>query len=477
MDRAFFDQVDRIILVNPFSKEREVLDATLARTAEDSPDLIDRLVETVDAQLSKIDQRSLNGDDLERIRRAHLFVVFHRFAPRFDAHIEKQLKNEDAIEVEFAKEFLSDLRNRGLSAKRSQRALEVVFQMRRAWFFIGNRLIGSSSCMRGLRESLWNNVLTGDVAMYESHLWNRMEDFSTILVGETGTGKGAAAAALGFSSFIPWLPQKNRFAHAFTKTFVAINLSEYSDSLLESELFGHEKGAFTGAVQRFEGALSRCVSHGTVFLDEIGEVSEAAQIKLLRVLQDRVYSPVGSHEQHRFAGRVVAATHQSLDELRTHGRFRDDFYYRLCSDVIEVPPLRIRVSQSPQELTELTNSVLDRVVGQATDTLLQEELRERVHSAIAALGSDYHWPGNVRELEQCVRRVLLTGSCRADTKVSEAHGDSSFLNAVGSGTLDAKGLLAGYCAILYEKLGTYEAVAQLTGLDRRTVRKHVANAS
>src|SRR5262249_44682392 len=147
-------------------------------------------------------------------------------------------------------------------------------------------------------------------------------------------GKGTAAAAIGRSGWIPFDERSGRFAESFTKAFVFINLSQYPEALLESELFGHRKGAFTGAVESHEGLFARCSPHGAIFRDEIGELPATVQIKLLQVLQERVFSPVGSHEKHRFRGRVVAATNRAIHDLRQKGAFRDDFFYRLCSDII-----------------------------------------------------------------------------------------------------------------------------------------------
>src|SRR5678815_4546992 len=197
--------------------------------------------------------------------------------------------------------------------------------------------------MKELRRQLWQNVFTHDMRRYERHLWNRMEDFSTMLLGETGTGKGAAAAAIGRSGFIPFDEKHRCFAESFTRSFISLNLSQFPETLIESELFGHCKGAFTGAVEAHEGVFTRCSPHGAIFLDEIGDVSVPIQIKLLQVLQERTFCPVGSHEPLRFRGRVIAATNRSLDSLRKRDLFRQDFFYRLCSDMIEVPPLRLRL--------------------------------------------------------------------------------------------------------------------------------------
>src|SRR2546423_8267557 len=240
---------------------------------------------------------------------------------------------------------------------------------------------------------------------YGRRLWNRMEEFSTLLLGETGTGKGSAAAAIGRSGFIPYLADRRRFAADFTASFVSINLSQFPLTLIESELFGHRKGAFTGAIDHHQGLFERCSAHGALFLDEIGEVSIPVQIKLLQVLQERTFTAVGGYEKKRFSGRVVAATNRRLDALRRDGRFREDFYYRLCSDVIEMPTLRQRIAESTAELTVLVRLLAQRITGTG-DAALAASVLEAFEQD---LPRGYAWPGNVRELEQAVRRVLLTG--------------------------------------------------------------------
>jgi transcriptional regulator with GAF, ATPase, and Fis domain len=323
--------------------------------------------------------------------------------------------------------------------------------------------------MRALRESLWNNVFTFDIRVYERYLSTRMEDFSTILLGETGSGKGTAAAAIGRSAFIPFDIGKDRFAESFTRAFVTLNLSQYPDSLIESELFGHKKGAFTGAIETHEGAFERCSPHGAIFLDEIGEVAAEVQIKLLNVLQERRYTPVGSHESKRFEGRVIAATNRSLAELRSAGAFRHDFYYRLCSDVIDVPPLRVRLAERPEEMDELLEHLVGRIVGEKSERLVAMAKR-----AIArGVGAGYAWPGNVRELEQAVRRILMTDRYDPGPHAVKSDLGERLAQSVSDGNVDAHELLGLYCALLYRRHGTYEEVAKRTKLDRRTVKKYV----
>jgi len=326
--------------------------------------------------------------------------------------------------------------------------------------------------MRALKRTLWEAIFTSDIRWYDRFLWDRLEDFSTLLLGETGSGKGTAAAAIGRSGYIPFDEKKGRFVESFTRAFVPINLSQFPETLIESELFGHTKGSFTGAIESHEGAFAACSPHGAVFLDEIGEVSIPVQIKLLQILQERVFSPVGSHERRRFRGRVIAATNRPLASLRGPGGLRDDFFYRLSSDVIVVPPLRQRIAEDPSELEALVDHTVARLLGEPS-----EEIASLVRETLLrGLGPEYPWPGNVRELEQATRRIILKRRYEGDRRIPASDAQARFLHAAGRGEFDAQQLLAGYCSLLFERHGTYQEVARRTGLDRRTVKKYIAQA-
>ncbi|HSD75569.1 MAG TPA: sigma 54-interacting transcriptional regulator, partial [Steroidobacteraceae bacterium] len=226
----------------------------------------------------------LSADDRRLLEPPLLYVTYHRFVPQLDALIERQAGQGGApLTVPFADEVIAELVRSGFPEERAVRYFAMFFQLRRAFYFILTSLAGESESMRRLREALWNNVFTHDMRGYEAALWGRMEDFSTVLLGETGTGKGSAAAAIGRSEFIPYLPAQRRFATNFAESFISINLSQFPETLIESELFGHRKGAFTGAIDHHEGVFERCDPHGALFLDEIGEVSIPVQIKLLQV--------------------------------------------------------------------------------------------------------------------------------------------------------------------------------------------------
>lgn len=479
-DRAFFGMVARAAFANPFGEERDGLDALIAGVGKDVPPervlgaVIGKVAERVAAlrESGRADIRRYGGSSREELRTVLLFHVFHRHLESFDRLILDQLKEGDhPCRVAFAGEVLRELAAFGFSDAEVLRYLALFYQVRRAFHFIRNNLVGSSPAMRTLRKHLWNSVFTHDIRWFDAHLRDRMEDFSVLLLGETGTGKGAAAAAIGRSGFIPFDPVAGRFTESFNRHFVPVNLSQFSEGILESELFGHRKGAFTGAVESHEGAFSRCAPHGVIFLDEIGDVSLQVQIKLLQLLQDRTFSPVGSHEMIRFSGRVVAATNRPLNELRWEGKFRDDFYYRLCSDVITLPPLRERLREDPKELDLLLDNLLVRIAGGAPgrERLLIRKVLER------DLGRNYHWPGNVRELEQAVKRIIVTGHYRGETAASGGGEDGDRLaRAIAEGSLSAESLLSRYCVFLYDRYGSYEEVARITRLDRRTVKKYVS---
>jgi len=349
-DREFLRMVADVVFANPFTGERMAEIRRLAPKAlATDREALARVVAPKVAPFVRAGALArLAADERLLLEPALLYVTYHRYVPQLDAHIERQAERSgEPLAAPFGEDAVRELVQMGFAEDRAARFFAFFFQLRRAFYFIGRALPGESDSMQRLRQALWNNMFTHDMRGYEAVLYNRMEDFSTLLLGETGTGKGSAAAAIGRSEFIPYLPRERRFAINFADSFIAINLSQFPENLIESELFGHRKGAFTGAIDHHQGIFERCNAHGALFLDEIGEVAIPVQIKLLQVLQERTFTPVGGRDKKRFSGRVIAATNQRLDALRREGRFRDDFFYRLCSDIIEVPTLRQRIAESP----------------------------------------------------------------------------------------------------------------------------------
>lgn len=471
-DRDFFINIKKAITSNPFSRKRTEVDRELAGVTDNNrepSEVFAHLLTRVSHKLRDFERKrgEKSADELELYRNAKLFELFHRYMAAFDTLISDQVKRgDDSCPVPFAGDIMHELHLSGFDDKKLSRYLALFYQMRRAFFFIGS-ISGQSRCVQDLKKALWNNIFTGDLELYDDYLWNRMEDFSTMLLGETGTGKGMASSAIGRSGFIPFDDKKGCFRESFAKSFISINLSQYQVQLIESELFGHKKGAFTGAIEAHIGIFSRCSPHGAIFIDEIGDVSIPVQIKLLQVLQERIFTPVGSHRSEKFHGRVIAATNQPISQLRKEGKFREDFYYRLCSDVIEVPPLRKRLEENPEELQEILTFIVERIVGKPSVALV-EEITGFINDQAP---QNYHWPGNIRELEQCARQIMLNGMYRWQRMEStESHG---LMNDLTNASMTAAQVLAGYCAALYKKHGSYEAVAKISDLDRRTVKKYV----
>jgi sigma-54 specific flagellar transcriptional regulator A len=479
-EREFFVALGRVIYGNPFSDERAQVIQRLVPGATSAELVIDqealrRMVEPRLRPYPDADQlQHLNAEDRGHVQNAFLYVCYHHHLPQIDELIAREVAHQEAPSAErIARSVLGELAQCGIDEDAAIRYFAFFYQLRRAFHFIERSLTGESEPMRQLRRALWDNVFTHDMVVYRDSLSNRMEDFSTLLIGETGTGKGEAAAAIGRSGFIPYLRDKHRFAASFSDSFIAINLSQFPETLIESELFGHRKGSFTGAIDHHAGVFELCNAHGALFLDEIGEVSAPVQIKLLRVLQDRAFTPLGSHEARHCAGRVIAATNRPWAELRAEGRFRDDFYYRLCSDVIHVPTLRERVAARPGELEDLVHLLVARIASEQRADLVSIVL----DALRRDLPRDYTWPGNVRELEQAVRRILLTGRYMSTFGGAAMNPEQEFSDLARAGRLNAKDLLGRYCALLYRQLGTYAEVAARTGLDRRTARKYIVDYS
>jgi two-component system NtrC family response regulator len=209
-------------------------------------------------------------------------------------------------------------------------------------------------------------------------------DVTVLLTGESGTGKEVLARALHEGS--------DRAA----RKFVAINCAAVPENLLESELFGHEKGAFTGAVKQTVGKFEQA-HEGTLFLDEIGDMPLALQAKLLRFLQERVIERVGGRNAIAVDARVIAATNRNLGEMIAGGQFREDLFYRLSEIELHIPPLRERMGDAV---------LLARYFFQRFNSTLGRAVKGFAPDALAAISS-YQWPGNVRELENRVKRALV----------------------------------------------------------------------
>jgi DNA-binding NtrC family response regulator len=278
---------------------------------------------------------------------------------------------------------------------------------------------------------------------------------NVLILGESGTGKELIAASL----------HQNSKRHA--ARFIKLNCAALSESVLESELFGHEKGAFTGAVSRREGRFEQA-NGGTLFLDEISEVPPAVQIKLLRFLQEREFERVGGNETLKVDVRIVAATNKDLMHLVNQGRFREDLYYRLNVVRIVVPPLRARHS----DVLRLADHFLRRAAAEN-----EVEVLGFTEAATTLMGN-YPWPGNVRELQNTVEQaVVLTETgwvdaddlpIRAEPKTVEPP-----LKLVIPGATLAEIERYAITETLKAVGGSTTRAAEVLGISRRTVQYRV----
>ena len=283
-------------------------------------------------------------------------------------------------------------------------------------------------------------------------------DTTVLIQGESGTGKELVASAIHYNS------------QRLGKPFIKVNCAALSENLLESELFGHEKGAFTGAYQRRTGRIEEAEG-GTLFLDEIGEFSPVIQVKLLRVIQEREYESVGSNKTRKANVRIITATNRDLEAAVRAGTFRQDLYYRINVFPIYLPPLRNRKS----DIILLANYFIEKY------SRKMNKLVNRISTSAINMLLAYHWPGNVRELENCLEHAVLLSS----DNVVHAHDLPPTLQMPDlkdrqEGTYNLKSRTAVFerdliIDVLKEHNGNINAASKELGITGRMVRYKIQN--
>ncbi len=314
------------------------------------------------------DDTSLMGMDLElENRRLGRFTLFtegrHRYLPEH-ARLLSLLHEPLAVAIS------NMLQHEEISRLKDMLADDNRYLHRQMLQMTGDTIVGADF---GLREVM---EMVRQVAPLNSPV---------LLMGETGVGKELIANALHFSS------------HRRTNPYIAVNCGAIPEALIDSELFGHEKGAFTGAIARKRGRFERAHT-GTIFLDEIGELPAAVQVRLLRVVQQHVIERVGGTEPIAVDVRIVSATHRNLEGLVRSGAFREDLWFRLNVLPIMIPPLRRRLDDIP--------ALVRHFIERKSRELKISTLPALAPGALERLQA-YHWPGNVRELENLVERAIL----------------------------------------------------------------------
>ncbi|MBI4878094.1 MAG: sigma-54-dependent Fis family transcriptional regulator [Planctomycetes bacterium] len=486
------ETISRLDYCNPFLPERLELERSalgpdflgfeqFLNIRPESPQQLEenvrRLVGRVGTVVESARQRLAQGapaSERERVlyEDLALFYLYHRFHMQFRAWISHALAGGARRRLGFFGEFEEAARHLflvpGVALPHDdppEHLFAFFFQLNRAFVNIYHHIVGGSMAAARLRGAIWQSIFTHDLRRYRRTLYERMGDIATLVTGPSGTGKELVARAVALSRYIPFDVKPRAFSEDFANSFHPLNPSALSPTLIESELFGHRRGAFTGALEDRKGWLEVCKPRGTVFLDEIGDLDPAIQVKLLRVLQTRTFQRLGETETRTFQGKIIAATNRDLSAALRQGAFREDFFYRLCSDMIETPSLEEQLGGNRDELELLVRFIARRMAGDEADVLTAEV----VSWIEKELGLAYDWPGNFRELEQCVRNVLIRKEYRP-TPRGEREGENAFLRAFGRGVLTAEQVLDGYCRLVRDRSGTLSEAARRLGLDRRTVK-------
>jgi len=494
-DRAFLQAVSKLAYCNPFlperlEYERDALgdefseEETVWSVRVDDPERPRANLGKISAQLETVCESlravlvsgvPVTETVLELYESGVLFWLYRKYEESLHAAIVAELEKKSDARFDFYADFLRDWQRYfhlpDIAAQLRQDPAHMFaffFQLRRAFHLIFRYIVGTSMPAARLRAAAWQAIFTHDMRRYRKMLYDRMGDITTLIIGPSGTGKELVARAIGMSRYIPFDTRRKCFAGSFAIAFHPLNLSALPSTLVESELFGHRRGAFTGALEDRRGWLEACESWGTVFLDEVGDLDSSIQVKLLRVLQSRTFQALGETRDKIFQGKIIAATNRDLAAALHKGEFRTDFYYRLCSDVIVTPSLREQLSDSPEFLKEIITFLARSLAGDEADRVA-DEVESWIHNH---LGPDYQWPGNIRELEQCVRSVLIRGEYhppRAPTHTAREQ----LIASIADGGLNADELLSRYCTLIYSQTHSYEETARRLKLDRRTVRKKV----
>lgn len=496
-ERSFLTAVSQLAYCNPFLPERSVFEKaalgdefvegvpvwSLSVEDPERPRAnVWRIAARLELLVEQFRSRLLEGPNarVEELRLYEDAIIHHlydRYYSRFfDLSFGKDSLAPKAARWGFYRNFLADWRHffniDGVSFPTHHEPAHTFAcfrQIQRAFEQIFRDIIGGSLPAARFRAAVWQSIFTHDMRRYQRTLFTRMSDFATLITGPSGTGKELVARAIAQSRYVPFDENKLDFAEDLVALY-PINISALSPTLVESELFGHRRGSFTGAVGDRKGWLETCPLLGSVFLDELGDLDPAIQVKLLRVIETRTFHPVGDTASKHFEGKLIAATNRDLAAGIRAGRFREDLYYRLCSDQIATPSLAEQLADSPEVLHELAVYMARRVAGAEAEELVPEVTRW-IHQN---LGAHYDWPGNYRELEQCVRNMLIRHNYRPVQSAAPLAAIEECVDEFRNARWTVDELLSRYCTIVYAKTGSYEEAARQLHIDRRTVKSKVA---
>ena len=412
-------------------------------------------------------------EDLALFEDVAIFLLYHQYVEKFFTEIKKSDGGDGRMA--FYKNFRYDaerfLKPMGAAVPLVEipHFFACFYQLARAFYHIFHLIAGGSTAAAKLRAAAWQSVFTHDMRRYRRGLFAKMSDMTTLVTGPSGTGKDLVAKSIGFSRYIPFDETAMKFANGFAADYFAVNIPSLSATLIESELFGHARGAFTGAAGDHKGWLEQTTPLGSVFLDEIGDLDINLQTKLLRVLQSREFHRVGESAPRRFEGKIIAATNRDLAKEISRGQFRQDLYFRLCSDVIRTPSLAELLGGSADELRNVVAFAARGIAGEREADAVAEESFAWIEKN---LGLGYAWPGNFRELEQCLRNLVIRKHYVPATTAELAPREALAQDML-AGALTADELLRCYAALVHAETGNLQETARRLDLDWRTVKAKI----
>jgi DNA-binding NtrC family response regulator len=483
------ENIHSLAFVNPFAEQRDEIEGTIIsqmgrketpwiRNTKFTNDFnqvlywVEQGEQSLLSGMAKDYESSIRAEQMASLA---YFSLYHEHVDDLDALIES--KESDSISNrKLFRKIESGIKRRRSLVKGARSTLwekpehlfACFYQLRRAFLCLFNQIVGWSEPMRALRVRVWESVFTKDMLSYQQWMHESVGRFPTLILGPTGSGKEIVARAIGLSRFIPYEPKSGQFESSPNKSFCPVNLSALTETLIESELFGHRKGSFTGAMRDHPGIFKTAGQYGTVFLDEIGEVPESIQVKLLRILQSGEFQAIGGDSPSFYVGKIIAATHRDLSMEVRQGRMREDFFYRLCGDQVNTIALRDILSVNPKEIENSVYYICSKLFGGEGAKELSSKVVDRLRSVIP---ENYPWPGNFRELEQAVRNIIVHDEFVPLGQGSEIEFDIKQVYA--NTKLSLNGWSRIYAKKAYENAGSYREAARLLGVDQRTIKKWV----
>jgi DNA-binding NtrC family response regulator len=421
-ERAFLAAISWLAYLNPFEPRwAEVVRAIFpAGGLPDDPDpdapfrgLSERIQRPIAAAAALLQgDRIGSPSDMAVFRGAAIYALWDKYRDRF-----QHLIDTDGVDVPFRDELEATYASLRLDlpvlrVPEPRHLVEFMYQWRRNVFYIARLIRGQSPAAAAARLAIFRASMGGDRCTYVRGLYRTMERVPVLITGETGTGKDLAAQCIGWGGYLPLDEKGERFVLRHRAAPHTRSLCEVPRELIESALFGHKRGSFTGATADATGFFALPEPHGSLFLDEIGELQGYLQAKLLRPFQNREILAIGATRPQPIHGRHIFASRRDLEAMCQEGTFRVDLLERMNGVRIHMPPLRQMLAEDPGELGRFVRGFVV-----AAGIHEEEEVQawtERITGYVAAKMPGHPWPRNLRELKNFTERFLLSGGQMAE---------------------------------------------------------------